>query len=223
MVKEYLKLFVSSIFAGFIMALAGFELVVMKANNLFVLGCFLQGFGLLIILFFGLKFFNCHLCNVFSKENRFRNIINLLIILIINVFTIVGCGYLFRLITGFNESFNDAAINFVNWRLIEINEFSGRPWYLALLGAIICGIITFVGSYIYKNVKHPFIKLFAVLFAVGLFDICLFENFMTNVLYVSYANMFNLSTILDLILVLFGNVIGIYLTYFAISFIKKNK
>ena len=220
MIKNYwLKLSISSALSGIVMALAGYELVCMDSKNLFILGGFVQGFGTLIILFFNLYFFNCHLCDAFVKESRTKLIISILFGLIINSAFVVATSYLLRLTS--TDAIINSAIKFTNYRTISVGSITGKEWYKALLTGLFCGVLVYAGVYIYKRVNNAFIKVLTICLAVGIFVVCGFENYATNLSYISVANMWNLGTFLDVIIVLIGNIFGAYLTYFAISFATK--
>lgn len=227
--NHYLKVCISSFVAGLIMALAGFELIAMEANNAFVAGAFIQGFGLLVCLFFNLELYNCHFCNVLSNEKKGQAIISLLISLIINLATIVGFAYLFRLGSNEKESFIAAANKFSDAREIGLN---GKAWYMSIINGFMCGLICFVGGAAYKRSNNGFVKVIAPILAVGIFVICGFENLMTNTLYIAYAQRWSGGTALDLAMVLIGNTLGIVFTYYIIKLVetavkkqinKKNK
>ncbi|MCQ2792694.1 MAG: formate/nitrite transporter family protein [Bacilli bacterium] len=218
---KYLKIALSSLIAGFIMALAGFELVAMEANNAFVAGAFLQGFGLLLVTYFNLELYNCHVCELITGEKKLERLLTLLMALVINLATIIGVAYLCRLASNEKESFIIAAEKFTNARIISINGSEGKAWYMALVNGIMCGIICYIGAYFTKKSTHPFVRILGPFFAVGLFVVCGFENLMTNAFYIAYAHALNANTILDLVMVFLGNSIGAILTYYAFRFIES--
>lgn len=218
--NRYLQVTISSFVAGLIMALAGFELVAMEANNAFVAGAFIQGFGLLLALFFNLELYNCHLCNVFNNEDKLEAIVSLLISLVVNIATIIAFAYLFRLGSNEKESFITAANKFVDAREIAVNGGDGKAWYMSIINGFMCGLICFIGGFAYKKSDNAFVKVISPILAVGIFVVCGFENLMTNTLYIAYAQRWTLGTFLNLLMVLIGNTLGVFFTYFAINFVS---
>ena len=229
MKNYYLRLIVSSAVAGLIMALAGFELIAMDAQGAFIAGGFIQGFGLLIVLYFGLYLSTSHLTDVFTSENKKRTIFSLLIALAINIGVIIAVGYLLRVMTDEDPGFIASAEKFVSTRIVETHSTqNGKDWYMALISGVMCGVILNLTSTIYKKHMHAFTRMVVVILGVGIYVVCRLENIMTNTLYIAYAHNWSGGTALDLAMVLLGNIIGIYLTYFAIKFVtpkpkKANK
>lgn len=225
--NHYLKVVISSFTAGLIMALAGFELIAMDAHDAFVAGAFIQGFGLLLCLFFNLELYNCHLCNVINDKNKVKALISIVISLFINIGTIIAFGYLFRVASNYNEVLISCANDFVNLREIAVAGIKGKPWYTSILTGFMCGLICFIGGVAYKRSNNAFVKVISPILAVGIFVVCGFENLMTNTLYIAYANRWSLGTFLNLATVLIGNTLGIIFTYYMIKLIdnavKKKK
>lgn len=219
--NRYLKVVLSSFIAGLIMALAGFELVAMKANDAFVAGAFIQGFGLLLALFFNLELYNCHFCNLFTSKDKLQAAISVVISLFINIGTIIGFAYLFRLGSNENAKFIEAANSFVAAREIAVNGQIGKEWYMSIITGFMCGLICFIGGVAYKRSNNGFVKVISPILAVGIFVVCGFENLMTNTLYIAYAQRWTLGTFLNLVMVLIGNTLGIIFTYFAIKLIDQ--
>ncbi|MCQ2794758.1 MAG: formate/nitrite transporter family protein [Bacilli bacterium] len=218
--NHYLRVTISSFVAGLIMALAGFELIAMDANGAFVAGAFIQGFGLLLCLFFNLELYNCHLCNVVNDKDKKKALFSLIISLIVNMGTIVAFAYLFRAGNS-REDFVLSAIKFTDAREILIGGEDGKPWYMSIITGFMCGLICFIGGVAYKRSNNGFVKVISPILAVGIFVVCGFENLMTNTLYIAYAQAWTLGTFLNLVMVLIGNTLGVFFTYFAIKLIDQ--
>lgn len=227
--NHYLKVTISSFVAGIIMALAGFELVAMDAHDAFVAGAFVQGFGLLLCLFFNLELYNCHLCNTITEKEKMKATISVLISLVINIGTIIACAYLFRLGTNENKNLILSANEFVDLREIAVNGSDGKQWYMSIITGFMCALLCYLGGYAFKKSNNGFVKVISPILAVGIFVVCGFENLMTNTFYIAYAQRWTVSTALNLIMVLIGNSLGVFFTYFAIKLVdqaigkKKNK
>lgn len=219
--NHYLKVTVSSFVAGLIMALAGFELIAMDAHAAFVAGAFVQGFGLLLCLFFNLELYNCHLCNVINDKDKKKALLSLIISLIINIGTIIAFAYLFRLGTNDKDVLIASANEFVDLREIAVAGSEGKPWYTSIITGFMCGLICFIGGVAYKRSNNGFVKVISPILAVGIFVVCGFENLMTNTLYIAYAQAWTLGTFLNLVMVFIGNTLGIVFTYYAIKLIDQ--
>lgn len=219
--NHYLKVTISSLVAGLIMALAGFELVAMEANGAFVAGAFVQGFGLLLCLFFNLELYNCHVCNVITSKEKLKAVISVIISLVVNIATIIAFAYLFRLGSNGKQEFIDAANKFVNAREIAVAGIEGKPWYMSIITGFMCGLICFIGGAAFKRTNNGFVKVISPILAVGIFVVCGFENLMTNTLYIAYAQRWTLGTFLNLLMVLIGNTLGVLFTYYALKLVDQ--
>lgn len=219
--NHYFKLVVSAMFAGLIMSFAAFELVVAnKAEfNLFYFGGFVQGFGLLAVLFLGLELYNCKLINIFESKDKLKTTLDLLIMLVVNIATIISIAVLLRVLCNDNESLMTSAKKIAELRVIIVKGSGGKEWYDALIASLMCGFVVSIGGYIYKKSNNAIIKFISIIMAVGIYVICGFEQIMTNTFYVTFAGMLNGNTILDLFIVLIGNSVAAIITYFAFKLI----
>jgi len=213
--NHYVKLVVSSILGGFLFAICAFELVVAKSLNLFFVGGFIQSFGLLGVLALGLKVYNTELCSIFTSKHKWKTALDLLIMLVVNVLTIFAIGVLLRVFTNDKKDLVESCKAIAEARLITVGDIQGKDWYDALIASLLCGMIVATGVNIYKRVDNVFAKILAVVFAVGVYVVCGFEQIMTNTFYITFADMFSTSTIIDMIIVIIGNSIGSILVYLA--------
>jgi len=217
--SHYFKLVISAMFAGLIMAVAGFELVVANNKNLYFAGGFIQGFGLLAVLFLGLELFNCKIVGIFDSKDKSHYALDLLITLVVNLLTVFCIALLLRVVTADNESLMKSAEAIATSRIITIKGSVGKEWYDALISALMCGFIIGIGVGIYKRVSNPIIKFVTIILAVGVYVACGFEQIMTNTFYVTFADKLDGSTILDLFIVLIGNSVACILVHFAFKLI----
>lgn len=219
--SHYFKLVVSSLIAGFIMAIASFELVVAKSMNLFYVGGFVQGFGLLAIMYLGLELYNTKLCSIYESKTKLKTLLDIFIVLVVNISIIVAIACLLRALTSDKKELVDAAKYIADSRVITIRGSQGKEWYDALIASLMCGMIVSIGVNIFKKTSNFFIKFIAIIVAVGIYVICGFEQIMTNTFYITFANMISIYTFLDLLIVVIGNTIGGSLIYFAFKVIDK--
>lgn len=217
--SHYFKLVISAIFAGLIMAIAGFELVVANNKNLFYAGGFIQGFGLAAILFLGLELFNCKLVGIFESKDKLHTGIDLLIMLAVNLLTVFSIALLLRVLTNDNIELMKSAEAIADLRVISIRGSAGKEWYDALIASLMCGFVVSIGTNIYKRTSNPIIKFITIILAVGIYVACGFEQIMTNTFYVTFAGKLNGNTVLNLFIVLIGNSVAAILTYFAFKLI----
>ncbi|MCQ2753247.1 MAG: formate/nitrite transporter family protein [Bacilli bacterium] len=218
--KKTLRYVVSSIVAGFIMALAGFELVVMKSLDAYIAGAFLQGLALLLISYLGLDLYNRHLTEVFTSKKKGLCLLNIVICLCLNVASIIGFAYLLRVVTNHNIDYISTAIKMVEARITHVGEIAGKEWYMTLISGFICGLMIACATRIYRSNVHPVLRALAPVLTVGLYIILGFENLFTNVFYIAFAAIWNIGSVLNLLLILFGNVIGTYLFYLLTKFLS---
>ena len=220
--NKYLRLMLSSFIAGFIIAISGFALIAMKAVNLLFVGAFLQGACCLIIALISLKAHNSYLLDVF-REKKKSAYLNLIIIFIINIASIVLFSYIFRLIFNNIVELTEAAEDLAEVREVVVGNYDGKDCILSCGNGIMCGALVAAGSMTFKECpsKFKWFGAIAIVASVTIFVVSGFENFNTNISYITYALSINLSNFVGSFLVLVGNVLGAYLIHRVTMRIKN--
>lgn len=221
--NRYIRMICSSFLSGLIMALAALELVAAKSFDKFFIGGFIQGFGLLAVLYLNLDLFNVRFIRIFTEKEKLKTLLDLFIILIVNLLTVITVAVICYVMVKGNESMVKAAKDIANLRVITIGGTLGKDWYDVLIASIMCGLIVSTACKIFFKLNNTFAKILTIVLAVGLYVVCGFEQIMTNTFYVVFAWMVSPSTILDLAIVLVGNLLGATIIYFLFKVIDRPK
>jgi len=203
------------------MALAGFELVAAQSLNLYYIGGFVQGFGLLVIVYLGLELYNTKSLTILSSKTKLKTFLEIVFVFIVNILTIVLVAVLIRVMTYGNDTLINAAKKIAQYRVI--GRGIGKEWYDCLIASLFCGFIVGIGINIYKRVSHPILKFLSIILATGIYVACGFEQVMTNTFYIVFADMFNGSTCLDIFITLIGNTAACFGVYYAFKFLFPPK
>ena len=188
--KEYLKVFKSSILAGVCIAMGG--TVFMKVGGLW--GAILFSFGLLTVVHYGLKLYTG--TAGFFEFKKFDGWINLFVIILGNA---IGCYLMALLIGNTSPELIDISSSIVNKRV-------GAGWFNCFLAAICCGFI--MTTAVQFGRKGHFLPL---LFGVPLFIMCGFTHSIADAFYFLCSKRFIFSNVIidgQIMLIWFVEIIG---------------
>lgn len=208
---KYLKTLALAVLAGFAIGLGGLAYVACSAYETSgvgrILGSFLFSVGLLSVCAFSLFLFTGKVGYVFENKKDF-----ILQLLVGYAGNFLGAALL-GLICHFAGGTNGAPMgDFVRNLAANKNVLTGEAWYSALLLGIICGALVFIGVDIFKR-KPGFIGTVGLILAVATFVVVGSEHCIANMFYLTYAWSWNLGTILNVLLVTLGNILGAWLIY----------
>jgi nitrite transporter NirC len=164
-------------------------------NN--VIGALLFSFGLLVIVGRGYFLYTGKIGYLLPYNKELLS--TLIITLLGNIIGIAVISFLFRL-TGLSEVITAGS------DLFELKI--GNMWYETFALAIFCGMMMYIAVDSFKNVKHDFLKVIILVFAVMVFILAKFEHSIANMLYFFLSDSYTLKGVLYLIIMVFGNAIG---------------
>ncbi|MEG1883198.1 MAG: formate/nitrite transporter family protein [Clostridia bacterium] len=137
-------------------------------------------------------------------------------------------SYLFDLLITWIGNLIGAAIIGYGLRLTRISGIADRaaqmcatkmsdtPWSIFIL-AFFCGMLMYVAVDGFRKNEHQIGKYLGLLLCVPGFIVCGFEHCVANMYYISVANAWNIHSVLYLIIMTLGNLVGC----FSIPGIKK--
>ncbi len=203
-----MKDFIKSVLAGIMIGIGG-TIYLSIDNN--VVGASLFGIGLFMIVIYGFNLYTGKIGYLVDNFN-FKYIKMLVITLIGNFIGTFFVGYIF-MFTRIYSLIHDKAKLLVNVKLDD-------SLISILILAFFCGILMYLAVNTYKENKD-ISKYLGVFLGVIVFILCGFEHCIANMYYFSVANIWNLNTLLYLLIMILGNSLGGMLIPLCNKVIKK--
>ncbi|MBE6368405.1 MAG: formate/nitrite transporter family protein [Lentisphaerae bacterium] len=194
------KTFINAIMAGLFIGLAG---TVYLATPNGMLGAFLFAFGLMTILCYGFKLYTGAIGYLVTKKHNdfFPYIVTLILIWLGNL---LGCWIVGTLVR-YSRTYDKIAGK-VN--SICADKLADSPLSLLIL-SFFCGILMYLAVETYRRKELGKIFRFAAIFlCVSVFILSGFEHCIANMYYFSAANLWNINTLLTILLMTLGNSLG---------------
>ncbi len=192
---KILKTFVGGLLAGISIAIGGTIFLSVESKPL---GAFLFTVGLFAVCSYGFDLFTGKVCYVFDNDGKYA-----LRLPIIWIGNLAG-----TLLVAFLESFTRAGAGLKEkaMALVQV-KLSDEAISLFILG-IFCNILIYVAVEGYKNIQHGFGKYLALVFGIMVFILCGFEHCVADMYYISMAGMWDAQSIVMLLIVTAGNILG---------------
>ena len=203
-----MKDFIKSVLAGIMIGIGG--TIYLSLDNK-VVGASLFGIGLFMIVIYGFNLYTGKIGYLVDNFN-FKYIKMLVITLIGNFIGTFFVGYIFKF-TRIYSLIHDKAKLLVNVKLDD-------SLISILILAFFCGILMYLAVNTYKENKD-ISKYLGVFLGVIVFILCGFEHCIANMYYFSVANIWNLNTLLYLLIMILGNSLGGMLVPLCNKVIKK--
>lgn len=203
-----MKDFIKSVLAGIMIGIGG--TIYLSIDNK-VVGASLFGIGLFMIVIYGFNLYTGKIGYLVDNFN-FKYIKMLVITLIGNFIGTFFVGYIF-MFTRIYSLIHDKAKLLVNVKLDD-------SLISILILAFFCGILMYLAVNTYKENKD-ISKYLVVFLGVIVFILCGFEHCIANMYYFSVANIWNLNTLLYLLIMILGNSLGGMLIPLCNKVIKK--
>ncbi len=203
-----MKDFINSVLAGIMIGIGG--TIYLSIDNK-VVGASLFGIGLFMIVIYGFNLYTGKIGYLVDNFN-FKYIKMLVITLIGNFIGTFFVGYILKF-TRIYSLIHDKAKLLVNVKLDD-------SLISILILAFFCGILMYLAVNTYKENKD-ISKYLGVFLGVIVFILCGFEHCIANMYYFSVANIWNLNTLLYLLIMILGNSLGGMLIPLCNKVIKK--
>lgn len=203
-----MKDFIKSVLAGIMIGIGG-TIYLSIDNN--VVGASLFGIGLFMIVIYGFNLYTGKIGYLVDNFN-FKYIKMLVITLIGNFIGTFFVGYILKF-TRIYSLIHDKAKLLVNVKLDD-------SLISILILAFFCGILMYLAVNTSKENKD-ISKYLGVFLGVIVFILCGFEHCIANMYYFSVANIWNLNTLLYLLIMILGNSLGGMLIPLCNKVIKK--
>lgn len=208
--NRVLKVFISAFLAGIMISIGGCVFLSTKDISL-IGGSFLFSIGLFMIISLKLHLFTGKIGYVLENDRKY--LLDLLVTYVGNIFGVILCGYILR-ITRLNNIV-EVANNLVE---IKLNDN-----YLSLfILSVFCGILIFLAVELQKKEVSPIFKFFAIIASIMTFICCGFEHSIADAFYFSVANIWNLSSLISLLIISVGNGIGSIIIWLLLRIYEKN-
>lgn len=186
--------FIYGIIAGICIGIGG---TVFLSSDNSVAGAFLFGIGLLSILFFRLQLFTGKIGYIFINKPSYA--IELILTWIGNFIGTFFAAVLIRHTRIFEKL--DKVYSIAD---VKLNDDVLSVFILSFF----CGILMFIAVDIFNNAKEGTVKIIGVLFPVAVFILSGFEHCVANMFYFNLAGIFDINSVLYIIIMTFGNSVG---------------
>ena len=213
---KIIKTFLLGVMAGAAIALGGLLFTLLSNIGYKVIASFAFSIGLLLVCMFGFNLFTGKVGFFLEAENKKEYSLNLLIMYIGNLVGALVIGYL---CFGFFYK-NNSVINTIS-NVAYAREITSDNWWITLLGAIGCGMLVYTAVYAFKKEWPIGVRVVILMFAVFAFVIAGFQHCIANMFYISFANSWKGLTILNILIVTVGNIIGAILLELVSIAVKK--
>ena len=219
---KIIKTFLLGVMAGAAIALGGLLFTLLSKIGYKVIGSFAFSIGLLLVCMFGFNLFTGKVGFFLEAENKKEYSLNLLIMYIGNFVgaLVIGC-----LCYGFYSKSESMVSSYTVFDAIvdiaRAREITSDNWWITLLGAIGCGMLVYTAVYAFKKEWPIGIRVVVLMFAVFAFVLAGFQHCIANMFYISFAMGWNGSTLLNVLIVTIGNIIGAILLELVSIAVKK--
>lgn len=213
---KIIKTFLLGVMAGAAIALGGLLFTLLSNIGYKVIASFAFSIGLLLVCMFGFNLFTGKVGFFLEAENKKEYSLNLLIMYIGNLVGALVIGYL---CFGFFYK-NNSVINTIS-NVAYAREITSDNWWITLLGAIGCGMLVYTAVYAFRKEWPIGVRVVILMFAVFAFVIAGFQHCIANMFYISFANSWKGLTILNILIVTVGNIIGAILLELVSIAVKK--
>lgn len=213
---KIIKTFLLGVMAGAAIALGGLLFTLLSNIGYKVIASFAFSIGLLLVCMFGFNLFTGKVGFFLEAENKKEYFLNLLIMYIGNLVGALVIGYL---CFGFFYK-NSSVVNTIS-NVAYAREITSDNWWITLLGAIGCGMLVYTAVYAFKKEWPIGVRVVILMFAVFAFVIAGFQHCIANMFYISFANSWKGLTILNILIVTVGNIVGAILLELVSIAVKK--
>jgi Formate/nitrite family of transporters len=204
------KYFLNGVLAGVLISIGSIANIACLAYDtngvLKVFGAVLFSLGLLGVCFLKANLYTGKIGFIFEEHCKDYTI-ETFIGLLGNLVGAILIASLFALLSG---SLSATTTNIVNNKIDNFSILS------TLASSIFCGILIYLGVYLFKKVEHPLLKSLFIILCVTIFVIAGFDHCIANAFYFMVYIMkaeFNPTLLLMLLIAICGNTIGSLLLY----------
>ncbi len=197
--KSYLGIFISSLLSGFMITIGATVYIAMVAIEQKFIGSILFGFGLFIIIHFGLWLYTGKVGN--TLDNKPKYLLKLIVCVIGNMLGVFILSSIIKLTRTASADFIAAAYNIASSK-------QNDSWYSIFILSFMCGIMIYLAVKGHEKCPYSLGKALICFLAVIVFIISGFEHCVANVCYYTYAGIFNPMTILYFLIMIIGNGLG---------------
>lgn len=206
--KKFLDLLLKAILTGFAIGIGG--VVFLSCENK-VVGAFLFGLGLFVILTFGFALYTGKVGYAVEKKPSY--ILELVVIWLGNLIGTVCMGAL-TLQTRIAPAISEKAADICAAKLSD-------SFLSIFVLSFFCGMLMFIAADGYNTIENPIAKIFAIFLPVMVFILSGYEHCIANMFYFTIGRAWSASTALYLIVMTLGNAAGgIFIPLFRKGFAK---
>lgn len=207
------KKIIKGIMAGFLIGLAGSLFILAKSQGYKVLPALLFPIGLFLICLLQFNLFTGKVGFFFNKEKHV-GIINLLIMLVANAVGAILFGLIFTVLFKNSDAVKYTALEVINGKFgtLEVAKI-----FITLLKASLCGMMVYLGVYLFGKGENIFVKGFALWIPIFVFVYLGLDHSIANIFYLSMYHSYSLNGFVYILIAVLGNSLGAILTDLLIN------
>lgn len=207
MKENKFKLIVKAMMAGCAISLGGLANIYSQNN---VIGSLFFCIGLFVILVWNLNLFTGKICFCFT-DNQIK-LLDLFLVYIGNIIGCVSFGYLMRII-----SLN----TFIENTVLSLHIKVSNPWFVNIIKGFMCNLCIYIAVIGYRDLNKEVEKILSLILGVSVFVLCKFEHCIADVFYISFCNLWNLTSLVFIVTVTVGNILGGITIPIIFKFLKR--
>ena len=189
------KELINSVLAGISISIGGTVFLLCESR---IVGALLFTVGLFNVCVFGFSLFTGKVCYVFDNDKRYA-----LRLPVIWLGNLVG-----SVLIAFLEMQSSLFPALVEKAKVVCEAKLSQSLFSAFVLAFLCNILIYIAVEGYKTIPHAGGKYLALFFGVMVFVLCGFEHCVANMYYFSIGQVWSGRTILYLLVMTLGNVVG---------------
>lgn len=211
--REYIKIFISSILAGFCITIGAtvFLFCMNQGLGLKIVGALLFCIGLFTIIHF--KFWLYTGKVGVTLDNKPKFLIDLVVCLLGNLLGVVLLASVIKL-TRAGEFLQS-----VSTPIVTVKENDNLLSIFIL--SILCGVMIYLAVKGHEKSNYSFGKVLFAFLPIVAFILCGYEHVVANAVYYTYAGIFSAKTILLFLIMAIGNGVGAILLDLLIKVVNK--
>ena len=216
--KQFLKTFISGIFAGALIGLGGFASLISTVKLAMpALGAVFFPIGLITICFLSLNLFTGKVGFTFEENKQYA--LDVVIMAVGNMIGAAIIGLLFNLVCPFSyEQLN----GFIAGKVLA-EDMSN--WYIPLIRGVFAGFFVFIAVLLYKKVENPVVKALGILLSIAVMVLVGADHSVANCFYFFAAmkgiNVAWYNVLVSLLMAVVGNILGAWFLWVLYHFATK--
>lgn len=198
MLKHYIIIVLKSIMAGLCIVVGSTGYLILKSQDMMVIGALVFALGLYAIIHFNLWLYTSKISYVVNYKRSYS--LDVFICLIVNLLSVVLFSFILKQ-TRLAETLIEVSKSLVETKMND-------SWYSILILSFMCGGMIYLAVNGHNKCDYGVGKVVFVLFSIMIFIICGYEHVVANACYFTYAGVISWKVVLWFVIMAVGNALG---------------